>query len=32
VLGWAGHVFEQEQGGRLIRPASAYVGPLPEAA
>lgn len=32
VLGWCGHVFEQARGGRLIRPASAYVGPLPQAA
>ncbi len=30
VLGWTAHIFEQEQSGRLIRPASRYTGPLPE--
>src|SRR6185437_4282553 len=29
VAGWVGHVGEQEKAGRLIRPASTYVGPLP---
>jgi len=30
IAGWIGHVAEQEKVGRLIRPASTYVGPLPE--
>jgi citrate synthase len=30
VLGWTAHIFEQEQSGRLIRPASRYTGPLPD--
>ena len=29
VLGWCAHAFEQEQSGRLIRPQSRYIGPLP---
>jgi citrate synthase len=29
VAGWVGHVKEQEKTGRLIRPSSTYVGPLP---
>jgi citrate synthase len=29
IAGWVGHVREQERSGRLIRPASKYVGPLP---
>ena len=30
VLGWCGHIREQEVSGRLIRPVSGYVGALPE--
>jgi citrate synthase len=29
VAGWLAHVDEQARGGRLIRPASRYVGPAP---
>ena len=32
VLGWTAHIFEQVASNRLIRPASSYVGPLPEGA
>ena len=32
VLGWTAHIFEQVASSRLIRPASSYVGPLPEGA
>jgi citrate synthase len=32
VAGWVAHALEQCQAGRLIRPQSVYVGPLPEAA
>lgn len=32
VLGWTAHIFEQIDSSRLIRPASSYVGPLPEGA
>lgn len=30
IAGWTAHVMEQERVGRLIRPQSRYVGPLPE--
>jgi citrate synthase len=29
VAGWCAHIFEQEKGGRIIRPQSNYVGPRP---
>jgi citrate synthase len=29
VAGWTAHCFEQRALGRLIRPQSRYVGPLP---
>ena len=32
VAGWIAHAREQVMGGRLIRPASLYVGPVPLAA
>ena len=32
VAGWLAHAREQQAGGRLIRPASVYVGPMPKKA
>jgi citrate synthase len=32
VAGWIAHAREQVGGGRLIRPASRYIGPVPRAA
>jgi citrate synthase len=30
--GWLAHAMEQQQSRRLIRPASAYIGPVPAGA
>ncbi|HET8797456.1 MAG TPA: citrate/2-methylcitrate synthase, partial [Thermoanaerobaculia bacterium] len=29
VAGWTAHCFEQRAAGRLIRPDSVYIGPIP---
>jgi citrate synthase len=31
AAGWTAHAREQQRGGRLIRPSSAYIGPMPGA-
>jgi citrate synthase len=29
AAGWVAHAMEQQKGGRLVRPSSAYIGPVP---
>jgi 2-methylcitrate synthase len=31
VTGWCGHIFEQRENNRIIRPTSDYIGPEPKA-
>ncbi len=30
AAGWTAHAREQQRGGRLLRPSSAYIGPMPD--
>jgi citrate synthase len=30
AAGWTAHAREQQRTGRLIRPSSAYIGPMPD--
>lgn len=30
MVGWIAHAFEQMEGGQMVRPRTAYVGPLPK--
>jgi len=32
IAGWIAHALEQQRTGRIIRPASRYIGPSPAAA
>jgi citrate synthase len=29
AAGWLAHAMEQQKEGRLVRPSSAYIGPVP---